>query len=67
MLISIVVVMHRDDPSGANRHAAALRNEGVNVQRKPDGRLWVDLATEVAWFPEYLPSEEEDFLGGVGE
>ncbi|TGZ80900.1 DNA binding methylated-DNA--cysteine S-methyltransferase [Ascodesmis nigricans] len=61
------IIAVRDDPSGAARHAVVLRSEGIDVGTKPDGRLWVDLAAGVGWFPEYLPSEESEVLGGVGE
>jgi methylated-DNA-protein-cysteine methyltransferase-like protein len=41
---------------GAARQAAALRREGVEVERNAMGELTIDLAT-YGWFPDFLPSE----------
>ncbi|ORX99546.1 6-O-methylguanine DNA methyltransferase [Clohesyomyces aquaticus] len=43
-------------PSGASRHAAALRAEGVQVEQGPMGEFTVDLE-RFGWFPDVLPSE----------
>lgn len=43
-------------PSGAVRHAAALRAEGVQVDQGPMGEFTVDLG-RFGWFPDVLPSE----------
>ncbi|KAI5848298.1 6-O-methylguanine DNA methyltransferase [Tricharina praecox] len=52
-------VPRRDDPGGAARHAQVLRDEGIEVGTKADGRFMVDLEV-VGWFPEVLPSEEDE-------
>lgn len=44
-------------PSGASRQAAALRAEGVHVDRGSLGEYLVSLET-YGWFPDMLPSEE---------
>lgn len=49
----------RDDPGGATRHALALRSEGVTVDARSDGRYVVDFAA-FGWFPDELPSEEDE-------
>ncbi|GAB7339458.1 hypothetical protein MBLNU457_6085t2 [Dothideomycetes sp. NU457] len=46
-------------PNGAARQAAALRQEGVTVQRSSMGEHSVDFAT-YGWFPVMLPSEEAE-------
>ncbi|KAF1974690.1 hypothetical protein BU23DRAFT_504421 [Bimuria novae-zelandiae CBS 107.79] len=43
-------------PSGASRHAAALRAEGVEVTQNAMGEFYVDFGT-YGWFPAMLPSE----------
>lgn len=43
-------------PSGASRHAAALRAENVEVNQGAMGELTVDLG-RFGWFPDVLPSE----------
>ena len=46
-------------PSGASSQAAALRSEGVHVERDAMGEFSVDLES-YGWFPEVLPSEEAE-------
>lgn len=46
-------------PNGAARQAAALRQEGVTVQRGSMGEHSIDFAT-YGWFPIMLPSEEAE-------
>ncbi|KAE9979193.1 hypothetical protein EG328_001029 [Venturia inaequalis] len=46
-------------PSGATRQAAALRAEGVEVQRSAMGEYSVDFGV-YGWFPDMLPSEEAE-------
>ncbi|KAK8169626.1 6-O-methylguanine DNA methyltransferase [Phyllosticta citrichinensis] len=46
-------------PSGASRQAAALRAEGVHVDRGSLGEYLVSLET-YGWFPDMLPSEEAE-------
>ncbi|CAZ80107.1 unnamed protein product [Tuber melanosporum] len=55
------VIPRRDNPSGAARHAQALRGEGV-VVTTTGGGLHVDLSGEHGWFPNVLPSK-----GGGGD
>lgn len=43
-------------PSGAARHAAALRAEGVQVDQGAMGEYTVDFS-RFGWFPDELPSE----------
>ena len=43
-------------PSGAARHAAALRAEGVEVDQDAMGQYSVDFG-RFGWFPDMLPSE----------
>ena len=43
-------------PSGASRHAAALRAEGVEVSQDAMGTFLVDFG-KFGWFPDALPSE----------
>jgi methylated-DNA-protein-cysteine methyltransferase-like protein len=43
-------------PSGAARHAAALRAEGVEVDQDARGQYTVDFG-RFGWFPDILPSE----------
>jgi methylated-DNA-protein-cysteine methyltransferase-like protein len=44
---------------GATRQAIALRREGVTVERNAMGEYSIDLSN-FGWFPEMLPSEEEE-------
>jgi methylated-DNA-protein-cysteine methyltransferase related protein len=46
-------------PGSVDRQAAALRREGVQVQRGSLGERFIDLAT-YGWFPDVLPSDEAD-------
>lgn len=46
-------------PGGAARQAAALRGEGVTVDKGSLGELTVDLG-RFGWFPDMLPSEEAE-------
>ncbi|KAG0638939.1 6-O-methylguanine DNA methyltransferase [Tuber brumale] len=58
------VIPRRDNPSGAARHAQALRGEGVVVTTTGGGgELHVDLSGEHGWFPNVLPSKG----GGGGD
>lgn len=41
---------------GAARQAAALRREGVEVERNAMGEFTIDLL-DFGWFPDFLPSE----------
>lgn len=43
-------------PSGASRQAAALRREGVQIERGTLGEYMVDFSI-YGWFPDMLPSE----------
>ncbi|KAI5805024.1 6-O-methylguanine DNA methyltransferase [Geopyxis carbonaria] len=54
----------RDNTGGAERHAQALRAEGVEVTVKRGGELVVDLKGGFGWFPEEL---EEEGWGGEEE
>lgn len=45
--------------NGAARQAAALRQEGVIVERSSMGEFSVDFAT-YGWFPVMLPSDEAE-------
>ena len=46
-------------PGSAERHATALRAEGVQVERGSLGEYFVSLE-EYGWFPDELPSNEEE-------
>jgi len=46
-------------PSGATRQAAALRSEGVQVDRGALGEYTIDFSV-YGWFPDMLPSEEAE-------
>ncbi|KIW08051.1 uncharacterized protein PV09_00995 [Verruconis gallopava] len=46
-------------PGSTARQAAALRKEGVQVDRNAMGEFSVDFST-YGWFPDMLPSEEEE-------
>ncbi len=52
-------------PNGAARQAAALRREGVEVDRGSLGELTVDF-DKVGWFPAVLPGEELSDSEGEG-
>ncbi|GAW25362.1 putative MGMT family protein [Rosellinia necatrix] len=56
------IISPRSQPSGARNQAAALRSEGVTVSTDALGELSVDFA-EYGWFPDLLPSEEDDARG----
>ncbi|KAF2457751.1 MGMT family protein, partial [Lineolata rhizophorae] len=43
-------------PGGASRQAAALRREGVTIERGAMGEFYLDLM-KYGWFPDELPSE----------
>jgi len=51
---------------GASRQAEALRGEGVEVERSALGEFSIDFST-YGWFPDQLPSEEEEHEAGEGE
>ncbi|KAF2432853.1 DNA binding methylated-DNA--cysteine S-methyltransferase [Tothia fuscella] len=46
-------------PNGATRQAAALRREGVQVNRGAMGEYSIDFSV-YGWFPNLLPSEEAE-------
>ncbi|KAJ5110470.1 hypothetical protein N7532_001005 [Penicillium argentinense] len=46
-------------PGSAERQAAALRSEGVEVKEDSMGEYYVDLS-RFGWFPRDLPSEDGD-------
>ena len=46
-------------PGSTERQAAALRSEGVVVDRSSLGELSVDFS-RFGWFPDVLPSEEAE-------
>ena len=52
-----VLTREQRGPSGASRHAAVLRNEGVEVTRGAMREYQVDFGT-YGWFPDILPSED---------
>ncbi|KAI9747085.1 MAG: hypothetical protein M1815_004635 [Lichina confinis] len=52
------IISPRGEPSGAARHAEALRAEDVEVERGNLGELTVDFGA-YGWFPKVLPSEEQ--------
>ncbi|RPA96506.1 hypothetical protein L873DRAFT_1829466 [Choiromyces venosus 120613-1] len=63
------LIPRRDNPSGAARHAQALRSEGVIVTTTSTGGgggLHVDLSGECGWFPNVLPSSQAAGGGGGG-
>ncbi|KAF2144983.1 uncharacterized protein K452DRAFT_133177 [Aplosporella prunicola CBS 121167] len=49
-------------PGGAERQAAALRAEGVEVTRGHLGEYFIDFSA-YGWFPDMLPSEAADVEG----
>ncbi|TLS24080.1 hypothetical protein PpBr36_08307 [Pyricularia pennisetigena] len=53
------IISPRSAPSGSQNQAAALRAEGVTVTTGALGELMVDFK-EYGWFPEMLPSEQEE-------
>jgi methylated-DNA-protein-cysteine methyltransferase related protein len=44
-------------PGSVDRHAAALRREGVRVERGSMGEMTIEFG-KYGWFPTMLPSEE---------
>ncbi|KAI6353248.1 hypothetical protein MCOR25_009091 [Pyricularia grisea] len=53
------IISPRSAPSGSQNQAAALRAEGVTVTTGALGELMVDFK-EYGWFPDMLPSEQEE-------
>ncbi|KAJ3473192.1 hypothetical protein NLG97_g10462 [Lecanicillium saksenae] len=58
------VISPRNHPTAVRTQAELLRDEGVEVSRGGLGELSVDLS-EYGWFPDVLPSEDNE--GGVKE
>ncbi|KAI9805231.1 MAG: hypothetical protein M1826_004782 [Phylliscum demangeonii] len=56
----------RAQPLGAMLQAEMLAREGVEIERSHMGELTVDI-TRYGWFPQVLPSEDDDEEGGEGE
>lgn len=56
------VVASRSTPEGTQNQAEALRAEDVQVERSAMGELSVDFSV-YGWFPEILPSEQEEADG----
>lgn len=54
------------EPGSAERQADILREEGVQVTTDSMGEMYVDFG-RYGWFPERLPSEEDDDEGEEGE
>lgn len=57
--VSTTIALYSSQPSGTQSQAAALRAEGVVVNRGALGELSVDLDV-YGWFPERLPSQERE-------
>ena len=66
MLTSDIDEVMLSGEGGASRQAESLRGEGVEVERSALGEFSIDFST-YGWFPDQLPSEEEEDDADEGE